>query len=77
MPFRMKTRPGGGQIVAAGIFDSNYILITSLTEGIGYHGKTPVSVNTSCHACPLGYQKRVVEFGEWLCASVLKAGRTL
>lgn len=26
----------------------------------------------SCHACPSGYQKRVVEFGEWLCCDVLK-----
>ena len=26
----------------------------------------------SCHACLLGYQKRVVEFGEWLCMDVLK-----
>jgi len=30
-----------------GILDSNYILITSLTERIGYHEKAPVTANTS------------------------------
>jgi phage terminase large subunit-like protein len=33
-----------------GILDSNYILITSLTERIGYHEKTPITVNTSCRS---------------------------
>jgi phage terminase large subunit-like protein len=33
-----------------GILDSNYILITSLTERIGYHEKAPVTANTSCRS---------------------------
>jgi len=33
-----------------GILDTNYILIASLTERIGEHEKTPVTVNTSCRS---------------------------